>query len=122
MENILVINAGSSSVKLSVFNVIDNDLSRKFNVRAVRLFHEDALISIYDENKKLLVEKDLADISVDPPNHKVAIEFFMGWLSQQSGINLIAVAHRVVHGGPKYSKPVVITDDVEKELHSYRLF
>lgn len=120
MENILVINAGSSSVKFSVFNSNNNTLSRTVNARAVRLFQKDAQISIYDENKKLLVEKDLADISIELPNHKVAIEFFLGWLSQQPEINMVAVAHRVVHGGPKYSKPVVITNDVKNDLNSYQ--
>ena len=120
MENILVINAGSSSVKLSVFDSEKNNLIRIINVRAVRLFHEDAQISIYDANKNLLVEKKLSEITVGLPNHKVAIEYFLGWLSQQANINLIAVGHRVVHGGPKYAKPVLITDEVDKDLHSYQ--
>ena len=120
MEHILVINAGSSSVKLPVFEVQEKNLVRVINARAVRLFHQDAQITIHDENKKVLVEKNLAEITIDPPNHKVAIEFFLGWLSQQQNINLVAVGHRVVHGGPKYANPVVITDDVNKDLNSYR--
>jgi len=120
MENVLVINAGSSSVKLSIFDSENNNLIRIINARAVRLFHKDAQISIYDANKKLLVEKKLSAITVDLPNHKVAIEFFLGWLSQQANINLVAVGHRVVHGGPKYAKPVLITDEVNKDLHSYQ--
>lgn len=120
MEHFLVINAGSSSVKLSVFEVQENNLVRVINARAVRLFHQDAQIAIYDENKKVLVEKILAEISIDSPNHKVAIEFFLGWLSQQKNINLVAVGHRVVHGGPKYAKPVVISDEVNIDLNSYQ--
>ena len=120
MKHILVINAGSSSVKLPVFEVQEKNLVRVINARAVRLFHQDAQITIHDENKKVLVEKNLAEITIDPPNHKVVIEFFLGWLSQQQNINLVAVGHRVVHGGPKYANPVVITDDVNKDLNSYR--
>lgn len=120
MEHILVINAGSSSVKLPVFEVQEKNLVRVINACAVRLFHQDAQINIHDENKKVLVEKNLAEMTIDPPNHKVAIEFFLGWLSQQQNINLVAVGHRVVHGGPKYANPVVITDDVNKDLNSYR--
>ncbi len=120
MENFLVINAGSSSVKLSVFDSRSNDLTRIIHASAVRLFHKDAQISIYDVNKKLLVEKDLADISINSPNHKVAIEFFLGWLSQQADINIVAVGHRVVHGGPKYAKPVVINQSVKKDLYSFQ--
>ncbi|NNC68577.1 MAG: hypothetical protein HKN83_11150, partial [Gammaproteobacteria bacterium] len=88
MKHILVINAGSSSVKLPVFEVQEKNLVRVINARAVRLFHQDAQINIHDENKKVLVEKNLAEMTIDPPNHKVAIEFFLGWLSQQQNINL----------------------------------
>lgn len=120
MDHFLVINAGSSSVKLSVFEVQDNNLVRVINARAIRLFHQDAEITIFDENKKVLVEKKLTEITVNLPNHKVAIEFFLGWLSQQKNINLVTVGHRVVHGGPKYSTPVLINDEVENDLISYQ--
>lgn len=120
MQHVLVINAGSSSVKLSVFEVQDDNLVRVINARAVRLFHQDAQVSIFNEDKKALVEKNLSEVTVNPPNHKDAIEFFLGWLSQQQNINLVTVGHRVVHGGPKYAKPVVINADVEKDLHSYQ--
>jgi acetate kinase len=120
MENILVINAGSSSVKLSVFAKGKNNLIRVINARAVRLFHSDAQISIYDENKQPLIEKNLADITINTPNHKVAIEFFLGWLSQQNNINLLVIGHRVVHGGPKYAEPVIISEDVKEDLYSYQ--
>jgi acetate kinase len=120
MAHFLIINAGSSSVKLSVFDSKSKVLTRVLNARAVRLFHNDAQIKIYDDNKKLLVEKNLAEITVELPNHKVAIEFFLGWLSQQADINLVAVGHRVVHGGPMYAKPVAITEVVLKDLLSFQ--
>ncbi|MFK7816880.1 MAG: acetate/propionate family kinase [Gammaproteobacteria bacterium] len=120
MENFLVINAGSSSVKLSVFNSTNKVLTRVINARAVRLFHDDAKISIYDDNNKLLIEKNLAEMTVQSPNHQVAIEFFLGWLSQQVDINLVAIGHRVVHGGPKYAKPVKVSEIVHEELLSYQ--
>ena len=120
MEHFLVINAGSSSVKLSVFEIQENSLVRVINAKAVRLFHQDAQITIFNEDKKVLIEKNLSETTVNLPNHKVAIEFFLGWLSQQQNINLVTVGHRVVHGGPKCAAPVVIDEDVEKELHSYQ--
>ena len=120
MDNILVVNAGSSSVKLSIFGIEKNNLPRIINARAIRLFHKDAQINIHDTNNNLLVEKKLCEITVDPLNHKAAIEFFLGWLSQKVNINLVAVGHRIVHGGPKYSKPVLITDEVYEDLHSFQ--
>ena len=120
MKNILVINAGSSSVKLSVFDSGTESLTRVIYAKAVRLFHQDAQIKIYDKDKNVLVEKLLSEITVDKPNHKVAIEFFLGWLSQQSEIKLIAVGHRVVHGGPKYGNPVKITNEVLDDLINFQ--
>ena len=120
MQNILIINAGSSSVKLSVFDSGSESLIRVVYAKAVRLFHQDAQIKIYDKDKNELVVKNLNEITIDKPNQKVAIEFFLGWLSQQSEIKLIAVGHRVVHGGPKYGKPVKITNEVLDDLISYQ--
>lgn len=120
MQNILVINAGSSSVKLSVFNFENNLLTKIINARAVKLFHQDAQISIYGENEKLLIEKNLAEVTINSSDHKDAIDFFLGWLSQQTNINLVAVGHRVVHGGPEYAKPVVISESVKKDLYEYQ--
>ena len=120
MKNILVVNAGSSSVKLSIFESGIENLTRVIFAKAVRLFHQDAKIKIYDKDKNVLVEKNLSEITVDKPNHKVAIEFFLGWLSQQSQIELIAVGHRIVHGGPKYCKPVNISNEVHNDLMSYQ--
>lgn len=120
MQNILVINAGSSSVKLSVFSVQGDNLNKIISAKAVRLFHADAIITIEDNKGAELVKKDLSQISVDLPNHRDAIEFFLGWLSQQGEIDLIAVGHRIVHGGPKYSKPVAIDKNVISDLESYQ--
>jgi acetate kinase len=42
-----------------------------------------------------------------------------GWLRQTPGIELIAVGHRVVHGGPDYDRPVLIDKNVLKRLERY---
>ena len=120
MDNILVINAGSSSVKFSVFVTDSHSLELVLSARAIRLFHQDALLEIYDDGKRLILTQALADISIHTANHTVAIEFFLGWLSQQASLNIRAVGHRIVHGGPKYSKPVLITEEVYLDLLSYQ--
>ena len=107
-------------MKFSVFSTQDNDATKIINARAVRLFHQDANLIIKDDNNKILVDKALADVSVDAPNHQDAIEFFLGWLSQQANINLVAVGHRIVHGGPKYTEPVQIDALVLRDLESYQ--
>ncbi len=120
MQHILVINAGSSSVKFSVFSSQGNKPAKTVSARAVRLFHDDANLTIKNDNKKIIVDKNLSDVSIDAPNHQDAIEFFLGWLSQQANINLVAVGHRIVHGGPKYAEPVLIDAKVIRDLESYQ--
>ena len=120
MKSILVINAGSSSVKLSVFSIDSSNLIRHIYAKAIRLFHQDAQLTIYDKDNNQLGEKNLADVTIEKPNHKTAIEFFLGWLSQQADVELVAVGHRIVHGGMKYAAPVLITDEVISDLISYQ--
>ena len=120
MQHILVINAGSSSVKFSVFSAQGNAPAKTINARAIRLFHQDAKLTIKDDNNNQLVDKNLSDVSVNAPNHQNAIEFFLGWLSQQANINLVAVGHRIVHGGPKYAEPVLIDAKVLRDLESFQ--
>jgi acetate kinase len=55
---------------------------------------------------------------MDAPDHAVAVEVLMDWIDERSDRGaLTAVGHRVVHGGPKYSKPQRITADMVEELH-----
>src|SRR6185437_15776637 len=58
----------------------------------------------------LLVDKSYAATAVAdvPAATAVAAE----WLRQRPGIELIAVGHRVVHGGPDYDRPVLIDKNV----------
>jgi len=55
---------------------------------------------------------------VTAPDHTVAVGALMDWIEERSGREtLTAVGHRVVDGGPKYSKPERITAEMVAELH-----
>jgi acetate kinase len=55
---------------------------------------------------------------VTAPDHPAAVGAVMDWIEERSGREaLTAVGHRVVHGGPKYSKPQRITPEMVQELH-----
>ena len=52
------------------------------------------------------------------PDHTAAVGALMDWIEEHSGPDaLAAVGHRVVHGGPKYSRPERITAEMLEELH-----
>ncbi|MBN1513636.1 MAG: acetate/propionate family kinase [Phycisphaerae bacterium] len=55
--------------------------------------------------------------SVAAPDHAAAVGLLMDWIKEHNGREaLAAVGHRVVHGGPTYSKPRRITSEIIDEL------
>ena len=60
---------------------------------------------------------------VTVPDHTVAVGALMDWIEQRIGRDaLTAVGHRVVHGGPKYHEPGMITKEMVEELRQLRPF
>lgn len=114
-EPILVINAGSSSIKFSVFETAaDRSLSPGAHGQ-VAAIGAAARIEVADaQGRKLLDEPASA------PDHKAAIAAIHDWLNAQIGgeAGLGGVGHRVVHGGTAYSEPVLIDEPVMAALEA----
>ncbi len=106
---ILTINGGSSSIKFALFEVGES-LRRSLDGSIERIGLPNATFAVKgSENFSRLLAV---------PNHMVAVNLLMDWLEKRSGRDaLTAVGHRVVHGGPKYSKPQRITAEMVEELH-----
>jgi acetate kinase len=112
-DAILVLNAGSSSLKFSVF-VSGADLAplvagnlEELQGRA-RFRAKDATGTVVDEH---------AWPDGEPPGHEGAIAFLLDWLRANAGDGrLAAVGHRVVHGGADYAAPVRVTPAVLARL------
>jgi acetate kinase len=104
-DAILVLNAGSSSLKFTEFLVGPGDaLDAKVSGSLEELYGH-ARFRARDANGVMLGEHVwTAD---KPPQHRGAIEFLFDWLRNNvAGSNLVAAGHRVVHGGSVYSAPV----------------
>jgi acetate kinase len=117
MDAILVVNAGSSSLKFQVFAVDasgDLDCLVKGQVDGVgtrpRLRAEGA-------DKTSLVDQTYTPEKI--PDLPAAIQEAGDWLRRTQKVNLMAVGHRVVHGGPDYNRPVRVTADVVAQLERY---
>ncbi|SCG83491.1 acetate kinase [Proteiniborus sp. DW1] len=112
--NILVINCGSSSLKYQLIDmsnefVLAKGLAERIGIEGSRIKHkptgkEDVVIEKPMDNHKVALEIVL-DAIVDP-NHGVI----------KSMDEIVAVGHRVVHGGEKFAESVVIDDDVMKAI------
>jgi acetate kinase len=109
---ILTINGGSSSIKFALFEAGDS-LRRILGGGIDRIGLPEATLRV----KGLNPVEDFSRL-VTAPDHTVAVGALMDWIEEHIGRNaLTAVGHRVVHGGPKYSKPQRITAEMLEELH-----
>ena len=106
---ILVINCGSSSVKFSLIKPLSGETL--LSGLAECLHTSDAKIIV-----KVNGEKQTYKLP-DPFNHQTALAVLVEQL-QQLGLvkDITAIGHRVVHGGEQYSKPTLITQDVEQAI------
>jgi len=116
MDAILVVNAGSSSVKFQIFGVEGGALRRLIKGQLDGIGTRPRL-SAERNDRSSLVDKTYASNEIaDVP---AAIATVASWLRETQNLNLLAVGHRVVHGGPKYDRPVVIDEAVVANLEQY---
>ncbi|MBI5591315.1 MAG: acetate/propionate family kinase [Deltaproteobacteria bacterium] len=108
---ILTINGGSSSIKFALFEIGD-PLRRILEGGIERIGLPEAAFRVKGVNPT-----DNFSRPVTAPDHTVAVSVLMDWIEERSGRDgLSAVGHRVVHGGPKYSRPQRITAKMVEEL------
>ena len=109
---ILTINGGSSSIKFALVEA--GDSFRRIVEGAIdRIGLPGATVHV-----KGLNPSDNLSETVMAPDHTAAVGTLMDWIEEHIGRDaLTAVGHRVVHGGPRYSKPQRITAEVVQELH-----
>ena len=114
--NILVINAGSSSLKYQLLNPETGDLLAK------GLCERIGIDGKFTYKPQVEGKKVLDAIDVAMPTHSEAIQAVLDALvDAESGVigsmkEIDAVGHRVVHGGEAFNKSVLITDEVMKAI------
>jgi acetate kinase len=114
---ILTINGGSSSIKFALFEAGDS-LRRILEGGIERIGLPEATLRVKGMN-----QADNFSRPVTAPDHTVAVGALMDWIEQHSGRDaLTAVGHRVVHGGPKYHEPALITKEMVEELRQLKPF
>jgi Acetate kinase len=108
---VLVLNCGSSSLKFAVIDATSGD--EKLSGIAECLHLDDARIKW-----KLDGAKGSADLGVGAA-HQEALDFIVQTIlpnKPELAAELIAIGHRVVHGGEKFTQSVVIDDAVVKGI------
>ncbi|HRO48819.1 MAG TPA: acetate/propionate family kinase [Hyphomicrobium sp.] len=114
-ETILVVNAGSSSIKFQLFGVGAADrLERIIKGQVDGIGTRPRLFAVKPDRSILADERWQASEVADIP---AALEKLILFLRSQIGGSLpSAVGHRIVHGGPRYADPTVVNSRVLSEL------
>jgi acetate kinase len=115
-DAILVLNAGSSSLKFTEFVIIGDALETKVSGNLEELYGQ-ARFSARGANGKIVGEHAWGDGA--PPQHAGALEFLFEWLEGNAGDAVLAVGHRVVHGGTEFVAPVLVTKEVLAKLAEF---
>ena len=117
MDTILVVNAGSSSVKFQVHEVLDRsdlNLLVKGQIDGVGTqprLRAEAMDAASVADRTLPVEQ-VRDVPA-------AIQTVGNWLRETLEVEPLAVGHRVAHGGPEYDRPVLVDNAVLAKLERY---
>jgi acetate kinase len=114
MDTILVVNAGSSSVKFQIFAIEgDGRLRRQIKGQMDGIGTRPRLRATGAGDDPIA---DRAYPIESVPDVSSALAVAGGWLRDEMRIDPIAVGHRVVHGGPDYDRPVLIDHGVVARL------
>lgn len=111
---ILVINAGSSSLKFQLFDMRDEKVIAKGNCEKIGMKGSFVGYTMKEGKKEIMI---------DMPNHKVAIKKVLELLTdKEEGVikdlkEISAVGHRFVQGGWLFDRSVIITQDTIDKLN-----
>jgi len=113
-DALLVLNAGSSSLKFSLFGLTGGAAPARLLEGQVDGLPEAPRLAAKDAAGATLAERALGATAADP---RGAMSVMGAFLREHLGQErLVAAGHRVVHGGLRYERPVRIDDEVMREL------
>jgi len=115
---ILVLNAGSSSIKFAVY--------RRSNKNTLDVLYRGEIDGIGQQGRFVIQKTSesvttsgafLLDEKISVIKHEDALLILFDWIEQHtSELQFIAAGHRVVHGGIDFSGPVIMDAKVETQL------
>jgi acetate kinase len=108
---IAVFNAGSSSLKFSLFESAGLSLLYKGKVDKVVT---QPVLSIQDANGKQIHQQ-----TGSSAGHKAALQTVLSWISTHTDLKLKVAGHRIVHGGSLFTKPTPLTSQVLTQLKQF---
>jgi acetate kinase len=103
-DSLLVLNAGSSSIKFSLFALAEAGLVPVAKGQMEGIGAAPRFV-VRDAERRVLVDRRWQD-EAPPRSHAAALAVLIDWLAAAPGARrIIAIGHRVVHGGPELAQP-----------------
>ncbi len=121
LSAVLVLNVGSSSVKFAVYAHTDWDDKKVAQPQmvcrgSITGANKSLSFSVSFSNNQNLVEQDDV-LTGKEPSFETRLNYLIQWITNNlTDYNLIAIGHRIVHGGQRYPQSVCVTDTVMTDL------
>jgi acetate kinase len=113
-NHIIVVNAGSSSIKFAIFDL--NAPLQKILYGVVENIQEIPVLKMFDQNNQLIKKAEFDQGS----DYNFFFDLLFKTLeSNEFGFNLVCAGHRVVHGGSDFIQPVFISDTIIQSLKKF---
>lgn len=119
MKKILVINTGSSTIKADVFAITENIPILMAKASADKLGTDAAILTLKTQQEKRS-EVALGGAPVPQVIERLFAELAAAKLCLPE--ELVAIGHRVVHGGSRYTQPTIIDADVMAAIREMAIF
>lgn len=112
----LTVNGGSSSIKFAMFDA-DHPQMRRLHGSIERIGLQNPVFAVKGQ------AADDSSSNVAAPDHASAVALLINWIhNQPSSHRLAAIGHRIVHGGPKYSRQQRVTPNMLADLQAMQSF
>jgi acetate kinase len=115
---ILVLNAGSSSIKFSMFAVDAGAPGLALRYRgAIEGLGSDPRFFVADADGRRVVDHAVARRRLSGSDHEAVLPVLQEWIADHTDhMRVMAVGHRVVHGGEEFAVPVLVNAAILDQL------
>lgn len=115
-EGILVINAGSSSLKFTLFEKQGNDAIEVTSGQVAGIGSHPRFKATDSQGQKQTHDWGKGNKDV---GHAECLSYILEWLDENfHQIYIVAAGHRIVHGGPDFTAPVLVTDQTLADIEA----